>query len=227
MPTNNLHQPTPDDPLWDAFCYAAGELPSADAEAFEARLAIEQPLREQVARAVAILEAVRLVEEPAAVIGTSHAIALAPAPPRRNPAARRFSRLRRRLLWTLAASAAVCVAFFTGLRLSEMLRPNGSPAPGEIADVDRLLETPGAGQLVSLWAQSWAEPVPAVEPDATEQAFAALDAARRADVDPSVAIDEAGQEFVVPGWMLAAVSENRPATADDSPAEAPAPSEPN
>src|SRR5262245_19843215 len=47
---------------WLAFCYAAGELSTADAEAFEARLADEQPAREALSRAVELLQTVAAAE---------------------------------------------------------------------------------------------------------------------------------------------------------------------
>jgi anti-sigma-K factor RskA len=47
---------------WLAFCYAAGELSVADAEAFEARLADDQSAREAVARAVELTQIVAAAE---------------------------------------------------------------------------------------------------------------------------------------------------------------------
>jgi len=47
---------------WLAFCYSAGELSAADAEAFEIRLADEQAAREALARAVELSQAVGAAE---------------------------------------------------------------------------------------------------------------------------------------------------------------------
>jgi hypothetical protein len=47
---------------WLAFCYAAGELDAADAEAFEARLAEEQAACEALARAVELTQTVVAAE---------------------------------------------------------------------------------------------------------------------------------------------------------------------
>lgn len=47
---------------WTAFCYAAGELTAADAEAFELRLADDQSAREALARAVELTQAVAAAE---------------------------------------------------------------------------------------------------------------------------------------------------------------------
>jgi len=47
---------------WLAFCYAAGELDASEAEAFEARLAEEQPLREALARAVELTQTIAAAE---------------------------------------------------------------------------------------------------------------------------------------------------------------------
>src|SRR5437763_10961919 len=47
---------------WLAFCYAAGELGSAEAELFEARLADDQAAREALARAVELTQTVAAAE---------------------------------------------------------------------------------------------------------------------------------------------------------------------
>src|SRR5437773_11933032 len=47
---------------WLAFCYAAGELDAAEAEAFEARLADEQPAREALACAVELTQTIAAAE---------------------------------------------------------------------------------------------------------------------------------------------------------------------
>lgn len=231
MNTNGHYPLTQDDPLWAAFCYASGELPPAECETFEARLAVEQPLREQLARAVQVLEAIRLAEEHPAVNGALQAgnVAATVPSPSRDPASRRSARLRRRLLWAAAAAAAVSVAFVTGVRISDRLQP--ARAPHDVANSkpsDAIPENRAAGELISLWAQSWSETAAIAESDntATEQAFAAVETSRRADLDPSVAIDEAGQEFVVPGWMLAAVSGAAAENSDDPAPEHTSPSDP-
>jgi hypothetical protein len=50
---------------WSAFMYAAGELPAAEAEQFEARLADDQAAREALARAVALTQTVVAAESQA------------------------------------------------------------------------------------------------------------------------------------------------------------------
>lgn len=52
----------PDQLDWLAFCYAAGELASAEAEQFEARLAGDQAAREALARAVELTQTVVAAE---------------------------------------------------------------------------------------------------------------------------------------------------------------------
>src|SRR5581483_4686106 len=47
---------------WLAFCYAAGELDPREAEAFEARLADDQVVREALARAVELTQVVAAAE---------------------------------------------------------------------------------------------------------------------------------------------------------------------
>ncbi|HMC10306.1 MAG TPA: hypothetical protein VKH44_03415, partial [Pirellulaceae bacterium] len=57
--TNDIN---PNDLDWLAFCYAAGELDSAEAEQFEARLADDQSAREALARAVEFTQTVAAAE---------------------------------------------------------------------------------------------------------------------------------------------------------------------
>jgi hypothetical protein len=57
MTTDNTH-----DLDWLAFCYAAGDLDSTDAEVFEARLADDQAAREALARAVELTQTVAAAE---------------------------------------------------------------------------------------------------------------------------------------------------------------------
>jgi hypothetical protein len=47
---------------WQAFCYSAGELDAAQAEAFEARLAEDQSAREALARAVELTQTIAAAE---------------------------------------------------------------------------------------------------------------------------------------------------------------------
>jgi len=57
-----MKQNCPNELDWLAFCYAAGEFDAAEAEAFEARLAEEQPAREALARAVELTQTVAAAE---------------------------------------------------------------------------------------------------------------------------------------------------------------------
>src|SRR5689334_18762975 len=58
-----MNQPNcPNELDWLAFCYAAGELNAAEAEAFESRLSDEQPAREALARAVELTQTVAAAE---------------------------------------------------------------------------------------------------------------------------------------------------------------------
>lgn len=59
---------TDHDLAWLAFCYTAGELPVADAEVFEQRLAADQPAREALARAVELTQVVAAAESHASVV---------------------------------------------------------------------------------------------------------------------------------------------------------------
>lgn len=53
---------------WSAFCYLAGELSPAEAEAFEARLGTEQAAREALARSVELTQIVAAAEAQSAIV---------------------------------------------------------------------------------------------------------------------------------------------------------------
>jgi hypothetical protein len=94
-PENLRESGATDDVFWLAFRYAQDELSADEAEAFEERLATEQPIRE------ALAEATRLAE----TIGVSLDRELAS-----QPSTRVASRSRRRTVSWAAASAAACLA---------------------------------------------------------------------------------------------------------------------
>jgi ferric-dicitrate binding protein FerR (iron transport regulator) len=83
------HNECPNELDWSAFCYAAGELSPAEAEAFEQRLASDQAAREALARAVQLTQAVASAESLVPVV--------------LRPASRDWGR---RLAWMAIGSAA-------------------------------------------------------------------------------------------------------------------------
>ena len=101
---------SPNDLDWLAFCYAADEMSASDAEAFEARLAIDQSAREALARAVELSEAVATAESLGAVVAVD-----------RRPAV-----WSRRLGWMAMGSAA---SLLVALLWSSASRWSGEPSP--------------------------------------------------------------------------------------------------
>lgn len=133
----------PEDLDWLAFCYIAGELPAAEADAFETRMADDQEAREAVARAVGL------------------AFMLAKAGPKARhsqtvsqPAsAWRHARMAWRVAWA-AVAAAACLA---GVWAYQSFRgPAGQPGPAEhLAQDDEvpISERP-TQQLALLWSRT-------------------------------------------------------------------------
>jgi anti-sigma factor RsiW len=108
---------------WLAFCYVANELPADEREAFEGRLADDQAIREAVARAVELVQAVSLAEtyererpRPASI-------------PRRTT-------WPRRLAWMSVGASAALVLVAAALQWQTISRSFAPPPPGR----DRLAE---------------------------------------------------------------------------------------
>ena len=100
MTLHRIDEPTTDDAEWLAVRYVLGELPPAEAVAFEERLAVDQPAREAVALAVRLTEALAESEMTARTPAETSAPVVA-LPSRRS---------RRRLLAIVAAAAVVLLA---------------------------------------------------------------------------------------------------------------------
>lgn len=171
-----------DGDLWDAQRYVEGEMTAAEESAFEARLAEEQPLRECVAAVVETRAAVRAVESE--TIESETIVAATSSRPDRR---------RRLVAGLLAASVLVAVTLsvlFRGDR-NDVTQPGtddvaiGDDAGSRVED--------RADDIVAFWA------TPTVSREVAERDLGTLLAESEADVED----DDA--EFVVPGWMLAAV----------------------
>src|SRR5882724_11426732 len=95
---------------WLAFCYAAGELESAEAEQFESRLADDQPAREALARAVELCQTVTAAE-------TQRRDYVSPAAAQITPAAQAQVEWNQRLSWmAIGGLASLLVALlWTGV----------------------------------------------------------------------------------------------------------------
>jgi hypothetical protein len=144
-----LRSNDPDDLTWLAFCYVAGELGPAEAEAFEARLDHDQAAREAVAGAVELVE---LVSQSA----------------QREPVARR----NRRVVAVLATAAALTLAVVLGgLRFG----PTGGSQPSAPARAARVAltwsglwqsgEPESGGDPLLAWPE---EPSPSDDPAADD-----------------------------------------------------------
>ena len=168
----------PDDDLtWLAFRYVAGELDPDELAAFEDRLDRDQPAREAVAEAVALMA------------GVVHA---APAF-RSTPGSR--SRVRRAAVVALASAA--CLALALAPRLVDF-RPHGDPP-------DARTPAPGAGSAVALaWSGLRQE---AAETPRQDDPTAALDDPEADTVMPiETTADAGGLVEGLPSWLIEAAS---------------------
>ncbi len=184
---------------WSAFCYAASELTPAEAEAFERRLAAEQPAREALARAVELTQAVAAAEtlEPVVVDHTGRSL------------------WGRRLAWMAVGSAAsLLIAALIGgsgapQRVTAWLEGKGSTLPADIVSAD-------TGKLAAAWSQTRQELSAASEsglldgglwyPDHFERMSARaeqLDHELSDDQDDVISND--GTVAATPSWLTAAV----------------------
>lgn len=168
----------PDDELaWLAFQYVAGDLDPDESAAFEHRLDREQPAREAVAEAVALM---------AGVVRAAPALRLGP---------RLRSRVRRSAVVALAAAA--CLALAVAPLLVEFRHRRNAP--------DAPSATPGAGSAVALtW--SGLRQQAALTPR-QDDLTAGLDDPEADMVMPVETTADAGDlAECVPAWLIEAVS---------------------
>lgn len=148
---------------WQAFLYVSGDMTSADAEAFEDRLATDQEAREGVAAAVELLDRLA-ASRPTSTDGL-------PALPTPDRSARRFAAAA-----TIAASLLVCWSL--GRNPQGPARPSGEEArqlisfwseawsPGENGAADAAADDEDSEVTVPSWMLAAVEPAP---PKATEE----------------------------------------------------------
>jgi hypothetical protein len=168
----------PDDDLaWLAFRYVAGELDPEESAAFEQRLDRDQPAREAVAGAVALMA------------GVVHA---APAL-RSKPATR--SRVRRVVVAVLAAAA--CLALAVAPRLVDF-------RPHHDATIART-PTPGAGSAVALaWSGLRQEAAEAPRQDDPADSLDDLETDTMTPLETTV--DAGDRVEGLPVWLIDAAS---------------------
>jgi hypothetical protein len=168
----------PDDDLaWLAFRYVAGDLNPDESAAFEHRLDRDQPAREAVAEAVALMA------------GVVRAVPASRSTPRLR------SRVRRAVAVALASAA--CLALALAPRLVDF-RPRGD-AP------DARTAAPGAGPAVALtWSGLRQEAAETPRPD---DPTAALDDPEADTVTPLETTADAGDLVEgLPAWLIDAAS---------------------
>jgi hypothetical protein len=225
------------DVAWRAFRYVLGEMPPAEADAFEGVLATDQETRELVARSTRLVTnllelsaveatetgshngsaAVESVGSPAARVRPAESPDLV----RQQPA--RFSG------WAITGlAAAVCCCIAVGLCLLPL---RGRSGLEEIYSGD--LPDSVAGHLVAIWSQRLAELAPdtaTTEPAASERSELPLPgesddsrlatATENAPADSAAVADQVGAEDSdVPGWMIAGVELGQRRTPDGSSSE--------
>jgi hypothetical protein len=169
----------PDDDLaWLAFQYVAGDLDPDESAAFEHRLDREQPAREAVAEAVAL------------VAGVVHA-----APPALRSTPRLRSRVQRAVVVALASAACLTLAVALGL---VEFRPRGN-AP------DTRSSTPGGGSALALtWSGLRQD---AAETPRLDDPTAAIDDPEADMMTPVVTTADASDLVEgLPAWLIEAAS---------------------
>jgi hypothetical protein len=182
-----------DDAEWRAMRYALGEMSSEEAASFEGLLAREQSARESVARSAGLIEQLKSANEIRPV-----AIAAKSLPAR-------FNRRRRTLM--AAAALATCLLIAGGLNwYSVRVHSTLESSQAGLRTSDRAVD------LLAFWSEPvdarWGDDLPKAEEFQTESVAAA---------EPS-----AHDEFNLPGWLLAAVSNDEIRDPDrTSPARAP------
>jgi hypothetical protein len=201
---------------WLAFRYVAGEMPAAECELFEQRLALEQAAREAVAAAVELTAAIAHSADVLAAAAPECAAALETAPAVErvaNPSAapRTSPRPRGRRLAELKIPAVVAAGLL--LAASSWL---GSKRAGHAPRQPDMARTSPENfdRLASIWANRL--------PESDDWRGDSLRAAASLAGDSTVSrsdSEEAEPDDVVPDWLLAAVSVRRPDGQD--PAEMP------
>jgi anti-sigma-K factor RskA len=173
-----LQPQAPDDDLaWLAFRYVAGELNPDESAAFEHRLDRDQPAREAVAEAVALMA------------GVVHA-----APALRSTPLWR-SRLRRAAVVVLASAA--CLALAVAPRLVKFR------SRGDVTDVRT--PAPATGSAVALaWSGLQQEAAETLRPDDSTAALDDLDADTLTPIETTA--DAGDLVEGVPNWLVEAVS---------------------
>lgn len=118
-PANNQpSSPTPaEDLLWTAFQYSVGELPSDEADRFEARLESDAAAQRALTEAVALHEGVRLVEKtPAETPAYTTGGYIVAAGSNFDAAGGERSIWRNAIVWTLLTTAASLALWFGVLK---------------------------------------------------------------------------------------------------------------
>lgn len=162
---------------WTAFCYAAGEMTAADAEAFELRLADDQAAREALARAVELTQAVAAAEtlQPVSIGSSGRSL------------------WGKRLVWMAIGSAA-------SLLMAALVSQFDFSSSGDWASRD-------SGELAAAWSQTRQELSTASDAnlwyadhlDAVERVAGAA-SSTAAEVS-----DEDLDPIATPDWLTAAV----------------------
>ncbi len=207
----------PGDQQWQAVRYVLGEMPAAEAEAFEQQLASDQATRERVAWAAALVTDVYRAEEIAPVSEGPAVSEISGSNIRRAGTAVAQTRRERRLSVWAAAAAVTCVLLAFGLHRLPVRVVN----PGGVDD--RAAEESGefrAGHLVAIWSERLSELDPS-SPELAQFDFQPGDVGRddfNSGPDDAQPLDNhaeranaganqaAADDFQVPGWLMAAVS---------------------
>jgi hypothetical protein len=200
-----------DDREWQCLRYVLGEMSAAETEAFEELLATDQETRERAASCVALVGSLFSAIEPRSKAR--------PAVVSANSKSARVAGHRGR--WSFAAAVAVCVAAIAGLYVFAHKSPRSFESPY----VGRTLD--GGDGLVAMWSELLSDST--VDPDAPEMSLSehpgqpmldeSEDELVAEDDRPAEAAGEpeqAAKDFQVPGWLIAAVSNDEKHDSDNS-----------
>jgi hypothetical protein len=108
----------------------------------------------------------------------------------------------------LRAAVVACLLLVAILALRSWFAPSPPSQPGAVSTDVAVAEFDGtqseAAHLVSLWT-SW-NPAPGTSSETTSAAADAADVVDADSAQSGVDVVGSGDEFVVPGWLIAAVS---------------------
>jgi hypothetical protein len=184
--------------FWTAFQYAVDELSEAEATSFEVRLAEEQPAREALAKATAMIDASSAVE-------AGRCVETSPLRPTIMPASVERSLWQTPAVW-FACGAAACLAL--------MFATSRPEAPKEVAQVSNVLPNDVQHELAMVWAEGRTddENGGGSSSDMPADAFVEHALSESAEIELLLPVEEPS----APDWLITALAESAPAASPEN-----------